>query len=75
MVGYIRIQPEALCGERMSSYYTALLTTLAHPKHMAVRMTNMHFTYVPRHVGRGKCYFKARSQAFLVHGINVFHPY
>lgn len=75
MVSHIGIQPDALCGERMSFYYTALLDTPAHAKHVAVRMTKVHLAYVPGHVGWRKCYLKAGGQAFLVHGINVFHPY
>ena len=71
----IRIQPEALCGERMSSWYTSLLKPFADAKHVTVGMPEMHLSHVPRHVRRQKGYFKARCKALFVDGVYVSHPY
>lgn len=75
LVESLSIHPENACGEHMNWHYRTLLNTSADAKHMAIWMSEVHFSNVPRHVGRWKGYFKIRDNAFVVNRVHIFHPH
>ena len=49
--------------------------TLAHAKHVAVRVPQVHFTYIPGHVGRRESYIQRGGHTLSVYRVNIVHPY
>lgn len=43
-------------------------------KDMAIRVSNVHFTYVPGHIFRRPGHFYVLLQAGFIHGINICNP-
>ena len=51
-----------------------MLDALADAKNVAIRVTHVHFTDVPGHVGRWKGNVQPGGYASFVDAVNVVHP-
>jgi len=50
------------------------LESSADPEHVAIWMTKVHLTDVPRHIGGRKCDPQPGGDALLVHLVHVVNP-